>query len=315
MTRKSNLVITFLEVHKVAKIQTMKLSLTLLIISTNGAPERKKQRNPAQSRTNLSSISCLAAPGDQQNPGGSPFTSVDNFGNGLVTFQSYENNADCYVDIGTSCGADGVEVEIVYMTLETRNVEECFDTINFAWLDTDGNQEFTEPQCGCLGDEDHLTCTDPDFGDDYFYPSSNLDDFVVHNTGRPTKYNLIGTDLKLVLVTDYSIHGGKIQVEWKCNTPPTVPITNTLEMAQAVLTGDFTVEMALDYGCSGRGLFEPFGHTIGTHVDETDAAFFRWKKCVQCASGNDKSNVLAYSYNVESDTCGKYRVLYPSTRT
>ena len=82
-------------------------------------------------------------------------------------------------------------------------------------------------------------------------------------------------------------------------------VTNTLEMADALLTRSFTPEMGQDYGCAGRGLFDPFAHTIGSHVDEVDTAFFVWKKCVQCASGNDKSNVLAYSYDVESDTCGK----------
>ena len=76
-------------------------------------------------------------------------------------------------------------------------------------------------------------------------------------------------------------------------------------MADALLTSYFTPEMGRDYGCKGRELFDPFAHTIGNHVDQVDYAFYKWKKCVQCASGNDKSNVLAYSYDVESDTCGK----------
>ena len=88
-------------------------------------------------------------------------------------------------------------------------------------------------------------------------------------------------------------------------TSASKPVTNTLEMAEALLTGEFTLEMGRDYGCAGRGLFDAFAHTIGSHVDDVDAAFFVWKKCVQCASGNDKSNVLAYSYDVKSDTCGK----------
>ena len=79
-------------------------------------------------------------------------------------------------------------------------------------------------------------------------------------------------------------------------------------MANALLTGNFTPEMGRNYGCAGRGFFDPFAHTIGSHVDDVDAAFFAWKKCVQCASGNDKSNVLAYSYDVETDTCRKYKL-------
>ena len=63
--------------------------------------------------------------------------------------------------------------------------------------------------------------------------------------------------------------------------------------------------MGRDYGCAGRGLFDPFAHTIGSHVDDVDAAFFVWKKCVQCASDGHKANVLPYSYDVENDTCGK----------
>merc|ERR1712176_1204744 len=132
-------------------------------------------------------------------------------------------------------------------------------------------------------------------------------------TERPTQYNLVGADAKLVLRSDGSIQGGKIQVDWKCNTPitstvfntstTTKSVTNTLEMAEALLTGNFTPEMGRDYGCAGRGLFDPFVHTIGSHVDDIDAAFFVWKKCVKCASGNNKSKVLAYSYDVESDTC------------
>ena len=62
--------------------------------------------------------------------------------------------------------------------------------------------------------------------------------------------------------------------------------------------------MAKNYGCSGRGLFDPFSHTLGSHTDEIDAAFFTWKKCVQCASDHDVSNILPYDYDVLNDTCG-----------
>ena len=59
-------------------------------------------------------------------------------------------------------------------------------------------------------------------------------------------------------------------------------------MAEVVLTGDFTPEMARDYGCGGRGFFNAYnywqnqgGHDnfAGYYVDETDVQFYRWKKC------------------------------------
>ena len=86
-----------------------------------------------------------------------------------------------------------------------------------------------------------------------------------------------------------------------------IRVSNILEMAKTMLTGDFKHFMAQDYGCSGRGLFDPFEKTIGSHVDETDAAFFIWKKCIQCASGRNSSNLEAYLYNTVTDTCCKYK--------
>ena len=249
--------------------------------------------------------------------GGSPFKSVDNGQSGRVTFDGYVNRANCYVDIGSSCDANGIQVEITHMELELYHYNyydyygnrACHDTIHFNWMNKDGKTvEQTDPQCGCLG-ENHPSCYEHPFAD-----------YSIAVTKSPTQYNLVGTDAKLVFQSDGWDHGGKIEVDWKCNnqgmtTIPTTtttspstsskPVTNTLEMAKTLLTGDFTPEMGRDYGCAGRELFDPFAHTIGSHVDDVDAAFFAWKKCVQCASGNDKSNVLTYSYDVETDTCGK----------
>ena len=287
----------------------MKLSLTLLATASYCAPERKKQKKSTNDRL----VRSTPVPCTEVN-GGSPFTFLDNGASGQVTFDSYSFDVYCYVDIGASCDAEGVKVEITHMELETNTdylgqdhqtgdyiyaYDSCFDTIHFSWLNKDGETvEQTDPQCGCLGDN-HSSCNDHPFDDNY-----------IAVTERPTQYNLIGTDAKIVLGSDESYHGGRIQVDWSCINPITTtttsePVTNTLDMAKTVLNGDFTPEMGQDYGCSGRGLFDPFAQTIGSHVDDVDAAFFAWKKCVQCASGNNKSNVLAYSYDVESDTCGK----------
>ena len=107
----------------------------------------------------------------------------------------------CYVDIGSSCDANGVQVEITHMELETntfynRDTKKyeyygCFDTINFTWLNKDGESaEKTDPQCGCLG-ENHTSCDEHPFEDDYITVTEN-----------PTQYNLVGTNVKLVLQSD-----------------------------------------------------------------------------------------------------------------
>ena len=308
----------------------MKLSLAVLATVVQCAPEKSKQRKPTDERFTYTNVytplqPCSAPvvkPGqtifneDEQTvtfiKGGSPFTSVDNGTNGQVTIDDYVGAAYCYVSLGPNCD-NGVEVEIVYMAVtnwvnddvDPYEYDGCIDRIHFSWLSKDGStEEQTDPQCGCLDNESHPTCNDPDV-DDYF-----MDYYGLKPTEKPTKYNLTGTDVKLVLDSGNSYPGGKIQVDWKCiPSTETVQITNTLEMAQAVLTGDFTPEMAADYGCSGRGLFDPFSRTIGSHADLTDAAFFKWKKCVQCASDNNKSNILPYSYDALNDSCGKYNFI------
>merc|ERR1712043_100867 len=71
-------------------------------------------------------------------------------------------------------------------------------------------------------------------------------------------------------------------------------VTNVLEMAAAMLTGDngtFSVGDAQDYGCAGRGNFEPFKATYGHQVDVVDKQFYQWKKCVQCAMGTSWAEI------------------------
>ena len=170
----------------------------------------------------------------------------------------------------------------------------CFDKVFFVWQSEDGLEQ-TDEQCGCLDSTSHPTCSHSDI--DFLYP-----------TEKPTKYNLIGSNVKLVFYSDDTNQGGKITVDWKCRTSTTfITATNTFEMAQAVLTGNFTPSMAQDYGCSSRGLFEAFSPTLGPHIDETDAAFQIWKTCVQCATRDgNASHILPYAYNVAEDSCGKY---------
>ena len=296
----------------------MKVSPILLASVVHGAPDRERRGSKAEPDVIWSTPPVPCSEPSSSNGGGSPFTEVDNGASGQVTFESYQNYANCYVDIGTNCGPDGVQVKIVDMQLELNytyyDYGGCVDTINFAWLNQNGVQEQTEPQCGCVG-----VCNQSLF--------PQLDQ--LYDTQQPSNYNLVGTNAKIVLKSDSLYHGGNIQVNWKCNSQPTMPasaptdqstssnqaaITNTIEMADAIFSqykcyrqsrpcqaGDFR-----DYGCAGRGLFDPFGRTLGTYQDEVDIAFLNWKKCVQCASGGKKANVLAYSYDANSDTCGKY---------
>lgn len=80
-------------------------------------------------------------------------------------------------------------------------------------------------------------------------------------------------------------------------------------MALAILdgTGDFGFSAvdAIDYGCAGRGSFNAFSKTLGRQVDPVDKAFFIWKKCIQCATGEDEGMIQAYNFDLENDSCGK----------
>ena len=62
-------------------------------------------------------------------------------------------------------------------------------------------------------------------------------------------------------------------------------------MASRLLDGSgafgFKAADAIDYGCAGRGAFDPFSKTLGKQVDQVDKAFYVWKKCIQCISGRN----------------------------
>ena len=160
-------------------------------------------------------VQCLSS------KGGSPFVAVDNGQNGLVTFDKYANNANCYVKLGKSCNADGVHVEFTYMSIEHHswiNPEfgtfECIDKIKFTWLNSEEKTEETNPQCGCLGDESHPTCVNNFMNRPGDEPGSGWR-IQLLETQEPTKYDLTGTDAKVVLQSDNVVFGGKIEIKWK----------------------------------------------------------------------------------------------------
>ena len=126
---------------------------------------------------------------------------------------------------------------------------------------------------------------------------------------QASKYVMKGSNHRVIFKSDDTQSGGSVQLDWQCLPEP----TNVKQMAQALLTGRFKPSMALNYGCAGRGYFDPFDRTIGKHVDETDKAFYSWKKCVQCALSSDGATPLinpdggipAYQYDQLTNSCGK----------
>ena len=90
---------------------------------------------------------------------------------------------------------------------------------------------------------------------------------------------------------------------------PGPAITNALEMANAILDGTgphgFTVADVIDYGCAGRGTFDPFSKTLGRQIDLVDKSFYVWKKCIQCVTNEDQGMIQSYDFNLTADSCGK----------
>ena len=155
---------------------------------------------------------------------------IDNDESGTVTVNYYEPDVHCYIDIGSKCNSDGVEVEFTFMSVENswefnpNGVElkwpygidlydhtGCYDTVHFAYM-SKGSQVETEGQCGCLH-RDHPSC-------DYYamedYDKNYYNVWQNSETEMPSKQELIGTDIKLILSTDSSF-SGKFSVDWKCS--------------------------------------------------------------------------------------------------
>ena len=75
---------------------------------------------------------------------------IDNDESGTVTVNYYEPDVHCYIDIGSKCNSDGVEVEFTYMSIENSwellgkpswpyeidlfGHTGCYDTVHFAYI-------------------------------------------------------------------------------------------------------------------------------------------------------------------------------------
>ena len=300
----------------------MKLFWSLLVTLGQCSPKRSRRQTSDSDTMKPYKQGWYDHPGHPEgvpstpcvNQGIQTVNNIDNDDNGQLTIDHYEGDVHCYVEIGSKCNSDGVEVEFTDMTIENSwdyvsdyyreyrsdsySYTGCYDSVHFAYI-SNGNLVETEGQCGCLH-ASHPSC---DYDAMYTHPHYT-GSFQNSVTDKPAKHDLIGTDVKLILGTDHSFTG-KFTVDWKCRTGLASSPSNTIEMAEALLTGAFTPSMATDYGCAGRGFFDPFAPTIGSHTDEIDGSFFAWKKCVQCATGNDMSAIVPYSYNINNDSCGK----------
>ena len=66
----------------------------------------------------------------------------------------------------------------------------------------------------------------------------------------------------------------------------------------------------IDYGCAGRNYFDAFSKTLGRQVDNVDKLFYKWKKCIQCATNEDEGMILAYQFNPYTESCGEFANLF-----
>jgi len=277
----------------------MKLSLYFTAL-VNAVPQKKMPKNADRSDSNIPNVSCA----DVIANGGLSTTLnvVDNGQNGHFTIDEYADDMDCYISFADQCGENGADIEVTHLSVEDYDYygsKSCFDSVRFTYIMANYpfEQMFTDQLCGCMDDDNHPSCNTLN------YPYINSD-FSPASTSE-LQETLVGTNLMLIVKTDVNQHGGKVSVQWQCVAPPApTSASNTIEMAAALMTGDFPPSMAIDYGCAGRGEFDAFSITIGTPVDDVDHAFFAWKKCIQCASGSDKSAIGSYDYDVANDSCG-----------
>ena len=294
----------------------MKLSVSCLFALAQSAPEKKGGLEP---RTSLVPCPYMDFDGD------SVIYWNEYTWKGDVTFQEYKDNEYCYVEIGTECET-GVEAEFQYVQLESPTSKECkFDWVRFTYTDENGRSRVTNTVCGCYASNGNSFACDLNYLS-YWQSMEQMSPMA-----QTSKYVMEGSNHRVILKSDSSQSGGKISLDWYCLPDPTTtttmpitttmittttttppPITNVADMAQARLTGRFKPSAALNYGCAGRGYFDPFDRTIGKQVDETDKAFYSWKKCVQCALSDDgvtplikpDGGIPAYHYDERTDSCG-----------
>ena len=128
-----------------------------------------------------------------------------------MSLDNYVNDLYCYVDFASECDGQGVDIEFTRMAIESSgyvNVnglwiekDGCFyDSVKFMYTDVNGATQYTEEDCGI-------------FNGDAWDISS-----WYHQTPATTKLSLVGTDMKMVFDSDYSINGGFVDFNWQCRS-------------------------------------------------------------------------------------------------
>ena len=131
---------------------------------------------------------------------------------GDITFQEYDDNQYCYIEIGTKCKA-GLEAEFSFVQLEKSpfsHTEEClYDWMHFTYTDRKGRFQETNKVCGC------------------YSSTGNACDLETYKTSsqiapmtQVSKYVMQGSDHRLIFKSDITQSGGSIQVDWECLPDP-----------------------------------------------------------------------------------------------
>jgi hypothetical protein len=130
---------------------------------------------------------------------------------GSVSLADYVNELYCYIDFGSECDGEGVDIEFTKMAIEASSwafdgvswfkEDGCkYDSIKFMYTDANGDTQYTADDCGIFN------------GGAWDLAS------YYHQTPAKTKLSLVGTDMKMILDTDYSIKGGFVDFNWQCRS-------------------------------------------------------------------------------------------------
>ena len=243
---------------------------------------------------------------------GGSFETINNGSRGQVKLLNYPFGANCKHVVQADSNCSKIKINYRDVAVENHDSSTCFEA-SF-WFEANGSN-VTPAQCHCFGDgcfENGL-----EYYDYFEYPYSwtPFGEFDVTH-----EVHLEGSDEILIDSNSFTFYfesdfyvnkGGHVVFDWECvEDPRTTSITNITEMSTAVLDGSgkekFTATDGTDYGCAGRGTFDPFATTEGHIADTADRAFYVWKKCVQCATGNDPAKIEPYDYDQVNDSCGEF---------
>ena len=208
---------------------------------------------------------------------------------GRIELLDYPNTAKCRHVIKADDSCEAVKINYRDVAVET-NLVGC--DLDYFWFEANGLTPRRQCQYfgdGCYENEFSATYNSQIYDDetDYYF-----DDSYENYLGGSDEFVVNSNSFTFFFKSNDIWSRGHVIFDWECVEPTTTSnITNIVELANAVLDGSgalgFTASDGADYGCAGRGTFNSFSTTLGHHVDTADRAFYVWKKCVQCATGND----------------------------